>query len=202
MLQQTLPPLQYSLRQKPLVQLSVVHGLESLHVVEMGSASLQTMSGRQLSVTEQASSGPQAASFGTNMHLPAKQVFTVQPTPSSQSVFSQHSAQSPSQHFCGPLHLAAEAQLPSIVQKSLVQVSLSLQSSGPPQVLGLPPVELPALAVVPALLPPVAGLPPPGLAPASPPPSNCAPLHALISNIGTIATTANNVTSWARVRLT
>jgi hypothetical protein len=95
-----------------LVHESVVHGLESAHVTEFGSASSQAMSSRQLSVTEQNSAGPQAASFGTNMHLPAKQVLTVQPTPSSQSASSQHSSQSPLQHFSGAEQRGADAQVP------------------------------------------------------------------------------------------
>jgi hypothetical protein len=138
-LQQTLPCSQNSLRQKPLAHESVVHGLESLHVTEFGSAPSQAISGRQLSVMEQNSSGPQAASFGTNMHLPAKHVLVVQPTESSQSMSSQHSAQSPLQHISGPLHLGADAHTPCVVQKSFVQLSLSLQSSGPPQLPALPP---------------------------------------------------------------
>jgi hypothetical protein len=202
LLQQTLPPLQYSLRQKPLAQLSVVHGLESPHAVESGSTSLQAMSGRQLSVTEQASSGPHAASFGTNMHLPAKQLLTVQATLSSQSALSQHSAQSPSQHFSGPLHLGVEVQVPSIVQKSLVQLSWSLQSSGPPQLLAPPPAELPPVVAAPALPPPVVGLPPLEPAPASALLSNSAPLHALISSTGTNAISVSKVTSLAPVRFT
>jgi hypothetical protein len=194
-LQQTLPCSQNSLRQKPFAHESVVHGLESPHAAEFGSASLQAISGRQLSVTEQNSSGPQAASFGTNMHLPAKQVLVVQPTASSQSASSQHPAQSPLQHFSGALHLGADAQEPCVVQKSFVQLSLSLQSSGPLQVLAPPPTALPAVLVAPALLlPPVVGLPPFELAPASPPPSNWAPLQAL-TNSGTNVATASSTPS-------
>jgi hypothetical protein len=107
---------------------------------------------------EQNSSGPQAVSSGKNMHRPAKQVLVVHPTPSSQSAWSQHSAQSPPQHFSGLLQLGAAAHVPSTVQMSFVQTSSSSQSSGPPHAL-LPPF-VPAL---PAWLPPpvpAAGLPP------------------------------------------
>jgi hypothetical protein len=132
--------------------------------------------------------------------LRAKQVFVVQPTPSSQSVSSQHSAQSPSQHLWGPLHFAAEAQVPSMVQKSLVQLSPSLQSSGPPHLLALPAMAVPALPIPPTPLPPFDE--PPTAEPASPPLSNSAPEQALASNIGTSAVKLHSVTSLDVVRLT
>jgi hypothetical protein len=56
----------------------------------LGSVASQGTFGRQLSVTEQTSSGWQASSFGKYMHWPAKQVLVVHEMPSSQSASSQH----------------------------------------------------------------------------------------------------------------
>ena len=105
------------------------------------------------------------ASLGTNMHWPEKHVLLVQLRPSSQSVFSQHWAQSPPQHLSEPGHLGEASQVPSGLQRSVVQMFPSSQSSGPLQVAlalapapasGLPPLlllSLPPVLVAPAWLP-------------------------------------------------
>jgi hypothetical protein len=104
---------------------------------------------RQLSVTEQNSPGAHAVSSGTYMQRPAKHTFCVQLTWSSQSASSQHSAHSPSQQRL-PEHLLAQAQLPSVVQKSVVQVSPSSQLSGPAHCAAPPePPEPPVAGAVP-----------------------------------------------------
>jgi hypothetical protein len=179
--QHRLPCAQKSFLQKPLSQTSVVQALESSQPVPVTAASQATLS-LQLSVTEQASPARHLPSSGMNMHWPAKQVFVVHATPSSQSESSQQPAQSPSQQRCGPEHLGAASHLPSVVQKSLVQASPSSQSCGPTQrgrVSATPPPEPPAL--LPPLVAP-AELPPVELSLAS----NAAPPQALASATGPI----------------
>jgi hypothetical protein len=105
----------------------------------------------------------------------------VQLTPSSQSACSQHSAQSPpAQHFSLPAHMGGASHMPSALQRSLVQASLSLQSSGPPQ--GTPvPAAFPTLPLPPAAEPP---LPP---SPSRSALSKTGPEQALIKNDGSSA---------------
>jgi hypothetical protein len=121
----------------------------------------QAARARQPSLTEQYCVASHFVSSGTNMHWFEKHVFVVQAMPSSQSASSQHSAQSPPQHFSVPKHLGEALQVPSALQRSMVQLSLSLQSSGPPHAVPVPaPVPivpapasfaLPPLAEPPAL---------------------------------------------------
>jgi hypothetical protein len=91
------------------------------------------------------------------MHCPEKQVFTVHSTPSSQSLLSQHSAQSPPQHFLPSVQVGEASQVPSALQRSVVHGSLSAQSSGPAQALPVP-APVPTLPAAVVELPPVAPL--------------------------------------------
>jgi hypothetical protein len=121
------------------------------------------------------------------MHWPLKQMSFVQVTPSSQSACAQHSAQSPpAQHFSLPAHMGEASQTPSALQRSRLQASLSLQSSGPLQgILGAAPIPTLPPALEP-LLPALEPLPP-ALDPPLPPCgalSKAGPEQALINTEG------------------
>jgi hypothetical protein len=105
-------------------------------------------------------------SSGTNMHCPAKQVFAVQLTWSSQSALSQHSLHSPLQHLSAPPHFGDASHVPSALQRSVVQMFLSSQSSGPSQ-LTRAPAPLAPLPETPLPVPPLPLLPPVLVAPES-----------------------------------
>jgi hypothetical protein len=160
----------------------------------------------QPSAAEQYSEAAHWVSSGTNMHCPEKQVFMVQPTPSSQSASLQHCAQSPPQHLSLPVHLGAASHVPSALQRSVVHTFLSSQSSGPPQatVVSAP---VPALLVVPAEpFPPLELVPPWSAVPAvaSPPfaAEKSPPVQPLVQSAGKSTETSAKSTNLGLKKLT
>jgi hypothetical protein len=162
---------------------STVQSLLSAHTSAASPAKTpHTCLARQPSLAEQYWAGSHFVSSGTYMHCPEKQVGLVQLAPAVQSLSSQHSAQSPPQHFSVPAHLGAVSQVPSALHRSTVHGSLSLQSSGPAQcALLLAPLPSPAALPESPPLPVLPAVPLPAMSPLA---VNAAPEQPLVQSAG------------------